>query len=104
MRRALLTFCQATAVRLFANAAQAGGLFLAAIIIGRLAGSRLVQLLHGRLTMADSSTFEPGATQRSAPEQDTAQRLARAVKSQTISHEDPSQFDAKAFHGLHHYP
>jgi carboxypeptidase PM20D1 len=53
--------------------------------------------------MTGSATFEPGATLPDVPEREPAQRLARAIRFQTVSYEDPSQFDEEAFSGLHHY-
>jgi carboxypeptidase PM20D1 len=53
--------------------------------------------------MTGSATFEPGATLPGVSEREPAQRLARAVQFQTISYEDPAQFDDEAFTGLHHY-
>ena len=53
--------------------------------------------------MASSSTFEPDAALLAVSPQDLAQRLGRAIRFQTISYEDPAQFDHDAFTGLHHY-
>lgn len=52
--------------------------------------------------MASSSTFRSEAALAASP-QDLAQRLGRALQFQTISYEDPAQFDHDAFTGLHRY-
>ena len=52
--------------------------------------------------MTSSSTSESTATLALSP-QDLAQRLGQALQFQTISYEDPAQFDQEAFTGLHRY-
>jgi len=53
--------------------------------------------------MASLSTSESDAALAAVSPQDLAQRLGRAIQFQTISYEDPAQFDHDAFTGLHQY-
>ena len=53
--------------------------------------------------MASLSTSESDAALAAVSPQDLAQRLGRAIQFQTISYEDPAQFDHDAFTGLHHF-
>ena len=53
--------------------------------------------------MTNLSTIEADAALAAVSPEDLAQRLGSAIRFETISHEDPTQFNQDAFVGLHHY-